>query len=164
MAQQDLLLPWLTAVENVCLEEHIKGHRPRPDTLEKALTLLQQLGLIDIAGQLPETLSGGQRQRVALARTLMLDRPIVLMDEPFSALDAVNRLRLQALSADRFKDHTVLLVTHDPQEAVRLGERLYLLDGELKRLSCPKTPIPRPVNAELGEHQALLLNRLGIAV
>jgi len=165
MAQHDFLLPWLTALKNVYLEEHVKERRIKPHTQKRALSLLKQLGLSNIAGQLPETLSGGQRQRVALARILMMDRPIILMDEPFSALDTVNRLYLQTLSANRLKNHTVLLVTHDPQEAVRLGESLYLLDdGEIEQLSCPQTPIPRPVDAKLGEYQALLLNKLGISV
>ncbi|MCV5663107.1 ATP-binding cassette domain-containing protein, partial [Escherichia coli] len=74
-------------------------------------------------------LSGGMRQRVALARTLMQDKPLVLMDEPFSALDAVTRHKLQTLSAELLKDKTVVLITHDPQEAVRLAHQLYVLQG-----------------------------------
>jgi putative hydroxymethylpyrimidine transport system ATP-binding protein len=80
---------------------------------------------------MPATLSGGQRQRTALARTLMEDRPVVLMDEPFSALDAITRTRLQDLAAELLRDHTVLLVTHDPGVA-KLGERvLTMADGQV---------------------------------
>ena len=162
MAQQDLLLPWLTAIDNVCLEYRLRNGRLSPSVLNKGLDLLKQLGLPEVAHKKPDTLSGGQRQRIALARTLMLDRPLVLMDEPFSALDAVNRLKLQTLAAEYLKNRTVLLVTHDPQEAVRLGEQLYLLDGHLQKLQCPDTSIPRPVNAELGKYQAMLLQKLGV--
>ena len=73
------------------------------------------------------------RQRVALARTLMEDRPIVLMDEPFSALDAITRLRLQEMAARLLAGRTVLLVTHDPLEALRLGHRIHVMAGQPAR-------------------------------
>jgi putative hydroxymethylpyrimidine transport system ATP-binding protein len=84
------------------------------------------------------------RQRVALARTLMEDRPVVLMDEPFSALDAVTRFRLQDLAAELLAGRTVLLVTHSPEEAVRLGHRLHVLSGEPARPSAPLAPRGAP--------------------
>ena len=83
------------------------------------------------------TLSGGMRQRAALARTLMEDRPIVLMDEPFSALDAITRHRLQDLAAELLAGRTVLLVTHNPLEALRLGHRIYVLSGQPGRAARP---------------------------
>ena len=92
----------------------------------------------DDADRLPATLSGGMRQRVALARTLMEDRPIVLMDEPFSALDAITRHRLQDLAAELLVGRTVLLVTHNPLEALRLGHRIYVLSG---RPAVPRGPL-----------------------
>ena len=93
--------------------------------------------------QLPATLSGGQRQRAALARTLMEDRPVVLMDEPFSALDAITRARLQALAAQLLAGRTVLLVTHDPLEALRLGDRIQVMAGQPARIEPPICPAGR---------------------
>jgi putative hydroxymethylpyrimidine transport system ATP-binding protein len=143
MAQQDLLLPWLPVVDNVLL-----GHRLRGATRAElrrlrgpAMRLLAEVGLERQASDLPATLSGGMRQRAALARTLMEDRPIVLMDEPFSALDAITRHRLQDLAASVLVGRTVLLVTHNPLEALRLGHRLYVLSG---RPATPRGPmVPR---------------------
>ncbi|GAL36098.1 hydroxymethylpyrimidine ABC transporter ATPase component [Vibrio maritimus] len=117
MAQQDLLLPWLSVIDNVCLASRLNGKKVDDVTHQKALVLLDQVGLANKATARPAELSGGQRQRVALARTLMQNKPVVLMDEPFSALDAVTRHKLQELAADLLKDKTVLLITHDPQEA-----------------------------------------------
>jgi putative hydroxymethylpyrimidine transport system ATP-binding protein len=84
------------------------------------------------------------RQRVALARTLMEDRPVILMDEPFSALDAITRYRLQDLAALMLAGRTVLLVTHSPSEAVRLGHRLWVLSGQPAQPQGPLTPRGRP--------------------
>ena len=97
MAQQDLLLPWLGALDNICLGARLRGERADHG---RARHLLRAVGLEGYDGRLPRTLSGGMRQRVALAATLMEDRPIVLMDEPFAQLDALTRLRLQDLAAD----------------------------------------------------------------
>ena len=126
MAQQDLLLPWLNVLDNVTFGSRLRGERPdRP----RALGLLARVGLADAALARPDTLSGGMRQRAALARTLMEDRPVVLMDEPFSGLDALTRLRLQALAAELLIGRTVLLVTHDPLEALRLGAHILVMSG-----------------------------------
>ena len=126
MAQQDLLLPWLNVLDNVTFGSRLRGERP--DRL-RALGLLARVGLADAALARPDTLSGGMRQRAALARTLMEDRPVVLMDEPFSRLDALTRLRLQALAAELLIGRTVLLVTHDPLEALRLGAHILVMSG-----------------------------------
>ncbi|WP_245978129.1 ABC transporter ATP-binding protein [Allostella humosa] len=144
MAQQDLLLPWLDARDNVLLGQRLRGERP---DRARADALLGELGLSAAAGQRPAALSGGMRQRVALARTLMEDRPIVLMDEPFAAVDAVTRLRLQALAAERLAGRTVLLVTHDPLEALRLGHRVFVMTGRPARLSDPILPPGEPLRA-----------------
>ena len=126
MAQQDLLLPWLNVLDNVTLGSRLRGERP---DRSRALGLLARVGLADAALARPDTLSGGMRQRAALARTLMEDRPVVLMDEPFSGLDALTRLRLQALAAELLIGRTVLLVTHDPLEALRLGGHILVMSG-----------------------------------
>ena len=162
MAQQDLLLPWLSVIDNVCLKNRLQDGKVSAQTLAKASALLEQLNLSNIDQQLPDQLSGGMRQRVALARTLMQDTPIVLMDEPFSALDAVNRYKLQNLAVDVLKDRTVLLITHDPQEALRLSDQLYLFSSDHKLLDMdkPNSVIPREINAQLGEYQHTLLSRM----
>ena len=146
MAQQDLLLPWLSVLDNVLLGRRLRGaaRAERQRLRAPALALLERVGLAREADRLPATLSGGMRQRVALARTLMEDRPIVLMDEPFSALDAVGRHRLQDLAAELLTDRTVLLVTHSPLEALRLGHRLYVLTGRPAEPRGPLTPRGRP--------------------
>lgn len=161
MAQQDLLLPWLTVLDNVCLKARLSGGKPDAQTYAKAHQLLEQLGLADTADQRPEALSGGMRQRVALARTLMQDTPVVLMDEPFSALDAVTRHRLQNIAVEALQGRTVLLITHDPQEALRLGDKVWLFNQQqLQAIETPATSIPRQVDAELGRYQQGLLSAL----
>ncbi len=98
MAQQDLLLPWLHVLDNVCLSSRFShANSNSAEEKQRALSLLEHVGLADYAYAKPAQLSGGMRQRVALARTLMQDKPLVLMDEPFSALDAVTRHKLQTL-------------------------------------------------------------------
>ncbi len=127
MAQSDMLLPWLSVLENTVLGARLRGQTP---DLHKARDLLACVGLSDHAGKTPQALSGGMRQRTALARTLMEDRPVVLLDEPFSALDAGTRADMQDLAARLLKDKTILLVTHDPAEAVRLGHQIIVLSPE----------------------------------
>ena len=164
MAQQDLLLPWLNALDNVTLGARLR--RQRPDHA-RARDLLRQVGLADYERALPATLSGGMRQRVALARTLMEDRPIILMDEPFSALDAITRLRLQELAAKLLRGRTILLVTHDPLEALRISQRIFIMSGRPARLSeatLPEGETPRdPADTALLAHHAKLLRHLRAA-
>lgn len=159
MAQDDLLMPWLDAAENVTLGARLRGERP---DRARAGEVLAQVGLATLAGRKPRQLSGGQRQRVALARTLMEDRPVVLLDEPFSALDAATRARMQDLAAALLKGRTVLHVTHDAAEAARLGHRVLLMHGAgLDPIPVPDTPAPRaPDAAATLSFQGRLLRRL----
>jgi putative hydroxymethylpyrimidine transport system ATP-binding protein len=146
MAQTDLLYPWLRVIDNVMLGSRLRGQGPDP---ARAMHLLERVGLADRARALPMELSGGMRQRTALARTLYEDRPMVLMDEPFSALDAVTRARIQALAAELLQGRTVLLITHDPMEACRLGHRLVVLAGHPAVLGKPITvqgAVPRALD------------------
>ncbi|TNC49453.1 ABC transporter ATP-binding protein [Rubellimicrobium rubrum] len=146
MAQSDLLLPWLDVLGNVTLGARLRGERA---DLEHARQVLDRVGLADHAKSWPATLSGGQRQRVALARTLMEDRPVVLLDEPFSALDAGTRARMQDLAAELLVGRTVLHVTHDPAEAARLGHEVLLLTRSgLSRVEPPATRPPRAYDAQ----------------
>lgn len=126
MGQNDLLLPWLPLVENVLLGARLRNDQS-PTLRQRALSLIADAGLAGCEQALPATLSGGMRQRAALLRTLMEARPVLLMDEPFSALDALTRVRLQNLSARMTAGATVALVTHDPLEALRLADRIVVL-------------------------------------
>jgi len=161
MAQQDLLLPWASVLENVMIGARLRGQKPEPD---RAKTLLEHVGLAARHGNLPAELSGGMRQRVAIARTLYEDRPIVLMDEPFSALDAITRSRIQDLAAKLLAGRTVLLITHDPMEACRIGDTLLVLSGSPAKLSPPLAipgAAPRaPEDPLVLQTQAELLRRL----
>jgi putative hydroxymethylpyrimidine transport system ATP-binding protein len=120
------------------------------------------VGLEGLEDRLPAQLSGGQRQRVALARTLAEDRPLVLLDEPFSALDVRLRLETGDMAAVLLRDRTVLMVTHDPAEAARLGDRIVVMTpGGLHDHPAPPGPAPRRHDAsEVLAAQAALTDRL----
>ena len=143
MAQKDLLLPWLTVLDNVCLGARLRGEMTS-ETYEKAGVLLENAGLGGYSDSLPSELSGGMRQRVALLRTLMEERPVILMDEPFSALDALTRLKLQDLAAAMVSGATVLMVTHDPLEALRLGHSIFVMTGKPAKLGQALIPPGEP--------------------
>ncbi|NAW63657.1 ABC transporter ATP-binding protein [Photobacterium halotolerans] len=163
MAQQDLLLPWLNVLDNVCFSFRLKRGKASEAVQERAIKLLQRVGLGEKLHARPSQLSGGMRQRVALVRTLIQDKPLVLMDEPFSALDAVTRYKLQDLAAELLVQRTVLLITHDPQEALRLGHHLFLMQGKpgrLARLYVPEGTPPRSINAELAVKQHAIIEQL----
>lgn len=163
MAQTDLLMPWLSALDNALLSARLGGQVSQ-EKINLALDLLTQVGLKKSLYHYPHELSGGMRQRVALVRTLLQNKPIVLMDEPFSALDAITRFQLQTLAAELLRNRTVLLVTHDPIEALRLADEIYILSGKPAKLSSPlllSTPTPRdPTDPELIIHQANLFHAL----
>ncbi|OLO05674.1 MULTISPECIES: ABC transporter ATP-binding protein [Salinicola] len=163
MAQQDLLVPWQRVAGNVMLSAHWQG-RPTAADRRRAEHLLAQVGLADKADRWPDELSGGQRQRIALARTLFADASVVLMDEPFSAVDAITRLELHDLASRLLADRTVLMVTHDPLEALRLADRILILQGEPARLvsiSVPPGDRPRSLDdSELQRRQAELVTQL----
>ncbi len=167
MAQQDLLLPWLTAIDNVGLGARLRTGRLTAADRARAATLLAEVGLAGAERMRPAALSGGMRQRVALARTLFEDRPLVLMDEPFSAVDAITRLKLQDLAARLLTGRTVLMVTHDPMEALRLGHRVLVMAGRPARIAAfmePPGAPPRSVtDARLVPLQAELLQALETA-
>ena len=166
MAQQDSLLPWSTVFENTTLGSRLRntGLKLSPAVAEQAMVILERVGLADKANHLPQQLSGGQRQRVALARTLMEDQPVVLMDEPFAAVDAITRLNLQDLACELLQGKTVLLITHDPLEALRLGHEVYHLRGQPAQLTdalLPPGVHPRSLDdSELMALQGTILERL----
>ncbi len=161
MDQKDLLLPWASVIDNLLIGNRLRGEPPDD---ARANMLIQQVGLEKWRDSRPATLSGGTRQRVALARTLMEGSPVLLMDEPFSALDAITRFRLQDLAARLLSGKTVLLITHDPMEALRLGDVIYVLAGHPAYLSeaiRPEKDIPRdPSDSAFTQHYSAIMTRL----
>lgn len=135
MFQEAALMPWLTARRNVELALRLRGV-PRGERREKALTLLDAVNLADAAEKRPHELSGGMRQRVALARALAQDRPVLLMDEPFAALDAITRdlLHEELERVWRATGRTIVFVTHNVREAARLGQRVVLMGSRPGRI------------------------------
>ena len=159
MAQNDLLLPWLNVLENITL-----GQKLRREKIDhhKANLLLEKVGLIDVAKQLPSTLSGGMRQRAALARTLMENNDIILMDEPFSSLDTITKSKIQKLTWSLLKNKTVIMVTHDPLEALMLSNTLYYVSNkQLKPINLPSSkPLRKITNDNLIYSYKYILNLL----
>ena len=164
MAQTDLLLPWLNVLDNMLIGYTLRREKITSPLKTKALKLLEKMGISKLAYQKPSKLSGGERQRVALARTLFEHKETILMDEPFSALDAVTRWKLQSLAADYLRNKTVLLVTHDPLEALRLGHVIYILSGSPALLGKPlvlSTPPLRSLqDSEVQKAHAELMEKL----
>ena len=135
MFQEHALFPWLSALDNVATPLRLKGVG-RKDREAQALGYLEAVHLADFADRRPHELSGGMKQRVAIARTLATRAPVLLMDEPFGALDAMTRdlLHDELESIWRERNLTVLFVTHNVREAVRLGDRVVLLSSRPGRI------------------------------
>ncbi|CFX50407.1 conserved protein of unknown function [Candidatus Filomicrobium marinum] len=130
MMQKDLLFPWRTVLENVLLGLKVRGVADN-EAIDTAREYLSTFGLSGFEKAYPKTLSGGMRQRVALIRTLIMDPDILLLDEPFSALDYQTRLYLEGVLMEAVEtfNKTVILVTHDIDEAVALSRRVVALSG-----------------------------------
>jgi ABC-type nitrate/sulfonate/bicarbonate transport system ATPase subunit len=147
--QRDILFPWLSVHANIDFALRASGW-PRARRQDRVIELLESVGLTDaIAGHAPNQLSGGMRQRVGLARMLAGEPDVMLMDEPFAALDAQTRLNMQDLVVDLWQRlrRTIVFVTHDVDEAIRLSDRIVVLShGRVLRLI--DNPLPRPRPAE----------------
>jgi sulfonate transport system ATP-binding protein len=158
--QDPRLFPWRSALDNVALG--LRGTDPR----DRARAMLAEVGLHGREAAWPRQLSGGQRQRVALARALVREPDLLLLDEPFSALDALTRVSAQALVADLWERHrpALLLVTHDVEEALLLTDRVLLLaDGRLVHDERLPADLPRRRDdPALVAWRADLLRRLGV--
>ncbi|WP_434040940.1 MULTISPECIES: ABC transporter ATP-binding protein [Sorangium] len=141
--QEPRLMPWRTVLQNVCIG------LPR-ERRERARDVLARVGLLDRQDDYPGVLSGGQRQRVALARALVHDPRVLLLDEPFGALDALTRIGAQRLVESLWVQHgfTAILVTHDVEEAVLLGDRVLVFD-EGRIVESVAVDLPRPRAREL---------------
>jgi len=146
MLQKDLLLPWRTLTDNIVLGMEIQGVRLAA-ARARALPLLRRYGLAGFENAYPRALSGGMRQRAALLRTLLFDTDVILLDEPFGALDAQTKLRMQewllALWGDFGK--TVVFVTHDVEEAIFLSDEVHVMGTRPGRiLETIPVALPRP--------------------
>ncbi len=149
MPQRDLLLPWMSAIDNAALALRIAGDR-RDDARRRARPLFRALGLDGFEGARPRELSGGMRQRVAFLRTLLSGRPVLCLDEPFGALDALTRRDMQEWLATALarEPRTVLLVTHDVEEAILLADRVLVMAGRPGRIVAElPVALPRPRRA-----------------
>ncbi|MEV1285718.1 ABC transporter ATP-binding protein [Micromonospora sp. NPDC049679] len=157
MFQEPALFPWLTVAANVEVPLKLRG-LPRAERRARVAELLDVVQLGDFAKRRPHELSGGMRQRVALARTLALDAPVLLMDEPFGALDAMTRDllhdELERIWSQRRL--TVLFVTHNVREAARLADRIVLLSSRPGRIIYEtRVDVPRPRRIDSSEIAAL---------
>ena len=171
MLQKDLLLPWLTICENVMFGVQIQ-HHSRAECRRRADELLANFQLTEFADRYPGQLSGGMRQRVALARTLAVDPTVLLLDEPFSAIDAQTRIVLQRDLARTLKTarKTALLITHDLLEAVTLADRVLVMSRRPGRIideiqiDIPDRddPIARRRHPKVEQYLERLMDRLDI--
>jgi NitT/TauT family transport system ATP-binding protein len=136
MLQQDYLFPWKTIEDNITLGQKIIGQQTK-EMKQKTLDLLQEMGLENVEKQYPSQLSGGMRQRAALVRTLATNPKILLLDEPFSALDYQTKLRLEDLVVHTLKEYkkTALLVTHDIGEAIAMSDRIFVFSSKPGRIN-----------------------------
>jgi ABC-type nitrate/sulfonate/bicarbonate transport system ATPase subunit len=146
MLQKDLLLPWRTVLDNVILGMEIRG-LPAADCRARALPYLKRYGLGGFEHRYPNELSGGMRQRAALLRTLLVDTDIVLLDEPFGALDAQTKTRMQEWLLQIWADFnkTVVFITHDIDEAIFLSDEIHVMGTRPGRvIASIDVGIPRP--------------------
>jgi ABC-type nitrate/sulfonate/bicarbonate transport system ATPase subunit len=146
MLQKDLLLPWRTVLDNVALGMEIKGI-PMREARARALPLIQRYGLGGFELQHPSALSGGMRQRAALLRTLLIDMDVILLDEPFGALDAQTKSKMQEWLLGLFADfgRTVVFVTHDVEEAIFLSDEIHVMATNPGRIiEALPIDLPRP--------------------
>ena len=147
MHQKDLLLPWRTVLENAILGLEVQGV-PRAHARTRALALTEQFGLKGFENLYPSSLSGGMRQRAAFLRTVLSEKDIALLDEPFGALDALTRTQMQEWLLDMWSSFrkTIVMITHDVDEAVFLSDRIYVLTarpGQVKMVLPVTLPRPR---------------------
>jgi NitT/TauT family transport system ATP-binding protein len=171
MLQKDLLLPWRTVIQNVMFGVEIQG-LPLTERRRRAQNLLANFNLAEFSNHYPHQLSGGMRQRVALARTLAVDPHVLLLDEPFSAVDAQTRMALQNDLAQTLKQagKTALLITHELMEAVTLSDRVLvmsrrpgaIIDEIAIDLPQRENPVARRHDPGVNEYVARLMDRLDI--
>jgi ABC-type nitrate/sulfonate/bicarbonate transport system ATPase subunit len=165
MLQKDLLLEYRTVLDNVILPLLIRGEKKKP-AREKAAAFFSMFGLSGYEKKYPCQLSGGMRQRAALLRTCMLHNPVILLDEPFSALDAITRRKMQSWYSDIAQQLKVstLFITHDVDEALLLSDTVYIMNGVPGKITRKIEVQPRrprtgdfPVSSEFAEQKKQIL-------
>lgn len=170
MRQRDLLMPWRTALENAALALEVHGH-PRKHAKSLAAARFDEFGLAGFEDKYPAQLSGGMRQRVAFLRTVLAERDLLLLDEPFGALDALNRSNLQQWLVKLWEreQQGVVMVTHDVDEAVFLADRVIVLSARPGTvIHEEKIALPRPrsrgmlTSDTFLAHRAVLMDALGL--
>lgn len=164
MPQRDALLPWRTVLDNAILGLEIAG-RDRRKARERARDLLPRFGLDNFGDSYPAALSGGMRQRAAFLRTVLSKQPVMLLDEPFGALDALTRRAMQEWLLDLWTDlgRTILMVTHDVEEALLLADRVAVMTARPGRIKLVENVrLPRPRNADMVGDPAFVAQKLQI--
>ncbi|MCB0857439.1 MAG: ABC transporter ATP-binding protein [Solirubrobacterales bacterium] len=159
MPQRDCLMPWRTVLDNTTLGLELNGVRKK-EAHKQALAEFERFGLAGFEKHWPAKLSGGMKQRAALLRTFLAGRDLMLLDEPFGALDALTRANMQEWLLDVWQEDrkTILFVTHDVEEAIYLSDRVYVMSGRPGRVSlCVDVPLERPRKAEITMSPEFLL-------
>jgi len=164
MQQKDLLLPWRTVLDNAILGLEMRGVS-RSKARSRALELTDAFGLTGFEGQYPFTLSGGMRQRAAFLRTMLMGQDLVLLDEPFGALDALTRVQMQEWLLELWDSmqSTIVLITHDVDEAVLVSDRVYVLTprpGRVEMVLDVDLPRPRHYDMVTSPEFGVLKSRL----
>ena len=170
MLQKDLLLEYRTVLDNVILPLLIRGLKKK-EARERAAGFFPQFGLAGYEKKYPRQLSGGMRQRAALLRTCMLNNPVILLDEPFSALDAITRRRMQEWFCEIAEGMklSAIFITHDVEEALSLSDTVYILNGKPGTITNRIDILPRrprdkgfAVSVEFAEQKKTILEAIGL--
>ena len=160
MPQRDLLFPWRTIEKNICIPMEIQN-KNKKEMHEKATAMLDEVGLLSYKNKYPRDLSGGMRQRASFARTLLAGAGLLLLDEPFSALDSLTRIGLQEWLLQEWEKHkkTILFVTHDVEEAIFLSQKIFVItDRPITHFEEYIIPLDYPRNrADLKREDIILL-------
>jgi ABC-type nitrate/sulfonate/bicarbonate transport system ATPase subunit len=159
MPQRDCLMPWRTVLDNTTLGLELNGVRKK-EAHKIAQAEFERFGLAGFENHWPAKLSGGMKQRAALLRTFLAGRDLMLLDEPFGALDALTRANMQEWLLDVWQEDrkTILFVTHDVEEAIYLSDRVYVMSGRPGRVSlCVDVDLPRPRKPEISMSPEFLL-------
>lgn len=146
MPQKDLLFPWRTIEKNICLPMELAGV-PQKEQEARCRDVLEQVGLLDYMKKYPKDLSGGMKQRVSFARTLLSGADMLLLDEPFSALDYLTRVEMQEWLLHQWEhyDKTILFITHDVEEAVFLSQNIFVIqDRPFSSMEMVEVPLSYP--------------------